>query len=74
MHINMVLKHKRQTDGSSKQISLTKKSKDCPEYVGNAGKHRVISRLFKTGTKQCVIYLDQLSPNICEKTSTFAKN
>lgn len=56
MSMNMVLKHKRQTDGSSHQISLTKKDKDCPKYVGNAGKDRVIQRLFKTGTKHC--YLD----------------
>lgn len=41
MSMNMVLKHKRQTDGSSHQISLTKKDKDCPKYVGNAGKDRV---------------------------------
>lgn len=40
--MNMVLKHKRQNDGSSKQINLTKKDTYCPEYVGNAGKDRVI--------------------------------
>lgn len=38
----MVLQHKRQTNGSSHQISLTKKIKDSPDYVGNAGKDRVI--------------------------------